>query len=357
MTFSNVPIQSESQAETPPDRDVLCQFALANGWRGWTRPQGLRGFSGADIWRIETAGGPLCLRQWPADSLPVERLGGLHRLLAHVFAQGVEQVPVPLVSRGGTTFVRTGGRNWQLEPWMPGSADFEAQPTDTRLAAVMACLAYWHRAAATFIPRPAEVTWFASSAATASPGLLERWDQICQWTPARLKDVDNALSRSEPTDFVNIARQVLQLFAAQAPRVQRLVEPATAWQVPIQPCVRDLWHDHVLFTEDRVTGLIDFGSCRRENRAIDLARLLGSLLGDDAHRRCEAMDAYDRLNPLSPTEYRLVELFDQTEVLLSGMTWIDWIVVQGRRFSDPAEVVRRMERICSRLQFLASKER
>ena len=355
MTFSNVPIQSESQAETPPDRDVLSQFELANGWRGWTRPEGLRGFSGAEIWRIETAGGPLCLRQWPADSLPVERLRGLHRLLAHVFAQGVGQVPAPLTSRSATTIVLAAGRHWQLEPWMPGSADFEAHPTDERLAAVMACLACWHRAAATFVPRPAEVTWFASSAAAASPGLLERWEQIRHWTPARLQQLEHVLSQQQVTEFVSLARQILQLFAAQAPRVRQLIEPATAWQVPLQPCLRDVWHDHVLFTGDRVTGLIDFGSCRRENRAADLARLLGSLLGDDTDRRRNAIECYERMHPLSPQEYQLIDLFDQTEVLLSGMTWLDWILLQGRRFSDPAEVLRRLNGIVVRLGTLAQR--
>jgi homoserine kinase type II len=355
VTFSNVPIQSESQAETSPDRDVLSQFELANGWRDWMRPQGLRGFSGAEIWRIETAGGPLCLRRWPADSLPVERLRGLHRLLAHVFAQGVVQVPVPLASRSGTTVVLAGGREWQLEPWMPGSADFEAHPTDERLAAVMACLACWHRAAATFIPRPPEVTWFASAAAAASPGLLERWEQIRHWTPARLQQLEQVLLQQKATEFVSLARQILQLFAAQGPRVRQLIEPATAWQVPVQPCLRDVWHDHVLFTEDRVTGLIDFGSCRGESRAADLARLLGSLIGDDVARRRTAIQHYERMNPLEPREHRLIELFDQTEVLLSGMTWLDWIVVQGRRFSNPSDVLPRLQRIVGRLKLLAQR--
>lgn len=45
----------------------------------------------------------------------------------------------------------------------------------------------------------------------------------------------------------------------------------------LQPCIRDIWHDHVLFDGDRVTGLIDFGAMQIDTPATDIARLVGSL--------------------------------------------------------------------------------
>jgi hypothetical protein len=48
--------------------------------------------------------------------------------------------------------------------------------------------------------------------------------------------------------------------------------------VPLQPCLCDSWHDHVLFESDAVTGLIDYGSAKIDHVAVDLARMLGSLM-------------------------------------------------------------------------------
>src|SRR5207237_10847988 len=43
----------------------------------------------------------------------------------------------------------------------------------------------------------------------------------------------------------------------------------------------DLHREHVLFTGDTVTGIIDFASSKRDHPALDLARYLGDAAGDD----------------------------------------------------------------------------
>ena len=111
---------------------------------------GAGGFSGATIVRVETEIGNYCLRGWPVDSLSRKRILGLHRLLEFVCQQGITQVSVPVFSEDGSTLVTAQNRFWQLEPWMPGKADFHDNPTDRRLAEAMASLARWHRAASQF---------------------------------------------------------------------------------------------------------------------------------------------------------------------------------------------------------------
>ena len=66
---------------------------------------------------------------------------GLHRLLKHLHANRVEFVSVPIPAKDGATLVASDGRWWQLEPWLPGRADFHAFPSEARLAAAMRRLA------------------------------------------------------------------------------------------------------------------------------------------------------------------------------------------------------------------------
>src|SRR5690349_15650910 len=65
------------------------------------RPQCFRGFSGACVFKVETAAGSCALRAMSPDQLDPARLAGLHRLVAHVRACGLTQVAVPIGTLDG----------------------------------------------------------------------------------------------------------------------------------------------------------------------------------------------------------------------------------------------------------------
>ena len=54
-------------------------------------------------------------------------------------------------------------------------------------------------------------------------------------------------------------------------------------------------------------------------------------------------------------ELALVELFDQSTVLLAGMTWLDWCCLQGRVFAEREKVIARLRAILTRLKHLGIK--
>ena len=130
------------------------------------------------------------------------------------------------------------------------------------------------------------------------------------------------------------------LFAVQLhlDEVPRLLTPWLTVPKPLQPCVCDPWHDHVLFTGDSVTGLIDFGSAKVDHVAVDLARLLGSLVGDDPHQWRMGISAYRRVRPFSDDERRLADVLDRTGTLLAATHWLRWSN-EGRRYDDPEAVL------------------
>ena len=99
----------------------------------------------------------------------------------------------------------------------------------------------------------------------------------------------------------------------------------------IRPCIRDVHREHVLFQDDRVTGIIDFGSMQPDNVSCDIARLLGSMAGDETELWRLGLTAYERLTPLTDPERLLVKAYDESGVLLSGLNWLKWVFLEDRQ--------------------------
>ena len=262
---------------------------------------------------------------------------------------------MPVTALDGTTFFEVDEHVWQLEPWMPGVADYWKNPSAARLEAAMICLARWHLAAARFQPRESEHTWFFYEQAGKSPGLTERAREIVRRNSQECEILHRRLATSAWKEFAHLGKYILDHFVRLAPRIEKQLQLGLDSVVPVQPCLRDVWHDHVLFTGDDVTGLVDPHAARSDCVACDLARLLGSLVGDDRAGWDAGIAAYQSVRPLALSELALVELFDQSAVLLGGMTWLDWHCLEGRTFDDRERVLGRLRTMLGRLDVLARK--
>lgn len=341
------------------------------------------GFSGAGVWRIESRTGRLALRAWPLKGIPEARIHALHRLLNHLGSVGLRTVAVPLAARNGATLISSDGQHWQVEPWMPGSADFHQKPSKVRLVSAMRALADWHRAAATWAPDPAGNSWFVSEASAVSPAIHSRYQEIGEWMARSLDRLKQRVVasmtetpiESPPTEASHcvklwtpdlpdhrtrgatrlpaLALQIVADFERTAPRVRDELARLSTARFRLQPCLRDIWHDHVLWTGDEVTGLIDPSAARSENVAADLARLLGSLVGDDAKARQAGIDAYRLAAPFSDREIELCRALDGSGVLLSPMTWLMRRYFMGQNIEAEPGVLERLEAQARRLRTLA----
>ena len=348
---------------------IVETFCGAQPARIRTLDRDSEGFSGAVVLRVVVQANPqapeieYCLRGWPPDSLPRERLLGLHRLLEHIHKCGVTQVPVPLRSKFGTTLYAEASHFWQLEPWLPGVADFHSDPNDARLRNAMTVLAQWHDAGSRFEPRESEAGWFKCFAAANSPTVADRLDRIERFRNQDVAKLRSLLHQSTPlpqweaefSELVEVSQRILDLFSLSAEHVAEELSMSRNLRFRLHPCLRDVWHDHVLFQQNQVTGLIDPSAARSETPATDLARLLGSLLGDDGDRWELALAAYRNIRPLSDREATLARVLDQSTVLLSGLTWLERLFVQRLTYSNPSRVLDRLRQIALRLDRLASR--
>ncbi|HEX7377834.1 MAG TPA: aminoglycoside phosphotransferase family protein [Pirellulales bacterium] len=302
------------------------------------------GFSGARFWRVQAPAGVFCLRRWPREHPERQQLEFIQAVLWHVRQEGFRLAPLPVETRTHAGYVSEAGHLWELTPWLPGQADYHRDPSLKKLRAAAGALARFHLAASSF-PLP-------HRGPDAPPGLGKRMDVLASWTPAKLSKLAASIVAADWPELARLAERLLPLFNRAADAVIDTLNQAAAIRVPLEACIRDIWHDHVLFCGDKVSGVIDFGAMRVDSVATDVARLLGSLCGDDGAAWLEALQAYDSIRPLSSSEALLVTAYDRANVLLSGMSWLDWVYLEGRQFENRAAIGERIEANLARLEHL-----
>jgi len=115
-------------------------------------------------------------------------------------------------------------------------------------------------------------------------------------------------------------------------------------------CLSDVWHDHLLFEGEQLTGLIDYGEIKLDHRAVDLARMLGSLVSDNDDRWEEGLQAYRTVLPLTERDAALSRVLDRTGVVLGASNWLRWLYYDRRQFDNLDAVARRLTELVERME-------
>jgi len=298
------------------------------------------GLSGAVIWRVTHASQTFCLRRWPREHPGPEKLSDVHHLLRHVQQQGIDFVPVPLVTSQGRSFLVFDEHLWELSPWLPGEAYHRGPPNPAMQLAAMRCLARFHQAAQS---HPGATTGPA-------PGLLSRRETLRELRAGGLQNLRQAVLAKPASEWGAIAGKLLGEIKRALPTVLRRLESSADVVLPLQWCLRDVKRDHVLFEGERVSGLIDFGATAIDSVAGDIARLAGSLAGDARDQWPPLIDAYHLCRPLSAEERRVIELFDAGGTLAAASNWLRWLLIDGREFPHVRAVQNQLEGLHARLR-------
>ena len=198
---------------------------------------GAGGFSGAEIWRVSTRSGGFCLRRWPSEHPSQPQLAWIHQVLQHVAKRGFHKLPVPRLSRQGSTVVVDQDRLWELTDWLPGQANFHSAPSKRKLEAALQALAEFHVRAATFEISQAR-----------PPGILQRRQQLEELQHGQAAHIFEAARQQ--TAWPELRDRAVRLRAAfdqSTGRIRQLLDWGAEQIVTLQPCIRDIWNDHVLF--------------------------------------------------------------------------------------------------------------
>jgi Ser/Thr protein kinase RdoA (MazF antagonist) len=324
------PSGSMLKAMQPPSH-VLDAFSRLAGVR-WDFLGHRGGFSGARLWRGQRDGEAWCLKAWPPGGIDAVRLAEIHRLLRRGRDAGLTILPMPF-----EPVVEHDNRVWDACTWLPGVADYQARPTPARLANTCVALARLHRA------------WSSEPARHGPcPGILRRLDALSAWTALVQSGWRPQCAAADP-----VRPAAERAWTLLPHRLHEALTQLTAWRevaLPIQPCWCDLWHDHVLFTGDHVAGFIDYGSVKDDHAAVDLARMLGSLVGDDVGMWQAGLDAYHTIRPLRDDERALARVLDRTGLVVAAANWLRWLYHEGKSYDDRAAVAERLSGIVRRLE-------
>ena len=227
---------------------------------------------------------------------------------------------------------------------MPGDVDRAMAASPTRIAAALKGLAEFHLASATF-PLP-------GARLGPSPGLIERKERLERLLAGGLREIETALDDRFWPDLAERGRRYLARFRPVAPAIQSLLDDAVKVPAAWQPCLRDIWRQNVLFVGEEVSAILDFAAMRVDTVAADVARLIGSFAGDDRSLWEHALVAYRQTRPLTDAEQRLVAAFDRSGVLLTGISWLDWVFEERREFPNRLAVLERFDFALARLESL-----
>jgi Ser/Thr protein kinase RdoA (MazF antagonist) len=273
--------------------------------------------------------------------MTAERLVFIHNLMDRGAIGGLDFVPRIVSTLAGHRCLRNAGRLWELTTWLPG-ASMGPSPSAQHLHAACVALARLHR------------TWEDQPPAHGvCPAVERRIAVLHDWVAL------GTGGWQPPTDALDpAARAASAAWNVLRRRLSQCVAVLTPWltrPVPLQPCLCDVWHDHVLFVGDRVTGLIDFGSCKLDHPAVDLARLFGSLATSDAAVRSAGIAGYEELRPPGPFERSLLDDLERTGVVVAGLTLLGWLFRDGRGWTleERGRLADRLAGLANRLEGMA----
>jgi Ser/Thr protein kinase RdoA (MazF antagonist) len=308
---------------SPAELDLVARTVLQH-YPGFPRPRLLTplgnrgGFSGARLWCLSCDLGEVCLRAGPAG-VDVASLAFQHDHMGRARHAGLSFVPLLFKSSGGATWIEHGGRLWEAMSWQSGEADFQAHPSALRLRNACVALARLHEA------------WDKSTPSTGPcPALERRWTRASEWMALVGAGWRGPRASGPANPVASLADRAWRLLARHVSRVPRLLMEWREQAVRLQPCLCDVWHDHLLFEGDTLTGLVDYGGMKIDHVGVDLARMLGSLVGNDVEMWSLGLNAYRGVREFSAEEEALARAIDETGTIIGVVNWLLWIYRDGR---------------------------
>lgn len=276
-----------------------------------------RGLSKAIVYRIETLAGRYAMKRWPV-TMQRDRVQEIHRFQDHL-AQAEKSVTPSLVKwSNGDTLLEADGVCWEIADWKLGSPIRNlGEANDEQIRQCADALASLHL----------QSERYATQEAMISPGIKQRCDGMLSAiqppTDKRRKFLDSISAHNK-----YLAASVLHDIYLRAmciiPSVLEPVQRLSATPVKCFWIMRDVWRQNILYRENRLSGILDFGASRIDWPGLDLVRAFGTLMFESDPRWSIAISHY--LDRRSDDSLAFVDIraIHRASVALSALQWLDW---------------------------------
>jgi Ser/Thr protein kinase RdoA (MazF antagonist) len=278
-----------------------------------------RGLSKAMVYRIDTPALRCAMKRWPV-SMEQEWLLRIHRFQDFLSEDPQVITPGLLKWSNGKTLLEADGVFWSIEDWKSGlPIDRLGQASDEQILRCAESLANMHLRSESY---GVEVR--------IAPGLKQRHENLLHAVrppnDQRRRFLDSITTHSESlaASILNdIYLRAMCCIPSVIDTIQRLSEtPVTCFWI-----LRDIWRQHILYREQRISGFIDFGAARIDWPGLDLVRALGTLMLASDPRWPKALARYLEKRPDGSLVIESLKSVHQASVALSALQWLDWFAV------------------------------
>jgi hypothetical protein len=319
------------------------------------------GFSGAEVYKVTAVDQrQYAVRCTPLDSsLPRDRLQALHQLLSRMQTSGLRTIAVPLphrlnnrvwqpehsanrpaVASFSETVLQLQGNLWQAEPWLPGEAVLNP-PAPAQLRSAVQELNAFHQSAAAQTKQQSANEWFCLTVSN-SPGILRRRAIVRELSGGLLSTFRRRFSENSDAALRELALRICEILERWLPWLSARLESLADHPFRLQPVIRDLWSAHVLLTNGQVSGLIDLSAMSTDHVCFDISRLFRSWYGASSSAVRNAIEEFEKLQPLDPSERQMLQALDAATVLLSPVTWLRRLLTEGEFSQCDATIIARL---------------
>jgi Ser/Thr protein kinase RdoA (MazF antagonist) len=309
------------------------------------------GFSRNRVWHVRHAD-PLhdrqyAIRCWNDYTYSLQRLNDILNFQKKL-SEKQSVVPEPKCWANGTFIISGENGFWTIEEWMPGeSLDGIEAVSDELLEQIVTCLSSLHRAGREF-----------GVITRRSRGIQDRITQIERWklnianqTPERLMQHFNDTPHIESIQIgFEIAHRQMR---NQSSSWLRLLKSIQDRPLECHWVMRDLWRENILITQERVSGIIDFGASRIDWPILELVRCVSSFLLPKDPRWPSVLESYAMTLPTRDSvSLELVQQLDQVATALSLAFWYEQLenVITDPGMQLKPQAWARIDELCIRIQ-------